>query len=111
MANKLINEIDLFLISTLEPTFEPSFEPSIMPYFNNTITKSSYDSLNNDEKRIIIFSLLGFMISLFMGIAIFFHLKSKYINKTNINKEEKIISDLLSDDISVIIVEKNEIKV
>ncbi len=113
MTDKIFSDIDLFVITTIEPSFEPSYEPTFVITMNNTSSGFSYSGLTNYERRIVIFTSLGGLILVFMLIILFFHIKSRLMNKQN--KENKEIDnrflDILSDETTAVAIVNNETNV
>lgn len=108
MTDKIITDIDLFVLSTLEPTIEPSIESSYLVTLNNTSIKLADSGLTNYEKRIVIFTVAGSLILIFMLIALFLHIKSRLIKNKRENKQENKFYDLLTDNTTELIVYNNE---
>lgn len=108
MNNKIISDIDLYVITTIEPSFEPSFEPSSITSLNNTISSLSSDGLSNYEKRIVIFTVAGGLLTVFMFIALFFHIKSRIMRNEENKKLDNELLDIINSNVTELVVDKNE---
>lgn len=108
MNNKIISDIDLFVITTIEPSFEPSFEPSSIISLNNTISSSSSDGLSNYEKRIVIFTVAGGLLTIFMLITLFFHIKSRLMHNKENKKLDNELLDIINSNVTELVINENE---
>jgi hypothetical protein len=80
---------------------EPSIQPSAL------ISRSSSYGLSNYNKRIVIFTVGGGLLTIFMLIALFFHIKSKLIQK---QKKEvgNTFLDIVRDETTSVSIINNE---
>jgi hypothetical protein len=110
MTDKIFSDIDLFVITTIEPSFEPSYGPTFSITTNNTSSGFSYSGLTNYEKRIVIFTSLGGLMLVFMLITLFFHIKSRLMHTQNKEVNNRFI-DILSEDTTAVAIVSNETNV
>jgi hypothetical protein len=106
MTDKIFSDIDLFVITTIEPSFEPTFIITL----NNTSSDLSNSGLTNYEKRIVIFTSLGGVILLFMLVALFFHIKSRLMHKQNKELDNRFL-DILSEETTAVSIINHETNV
>jgi hypothetical protein len=107
MTDKIFSDIDLFFITTIEPSFEPSYEPTFVITMINTSINVLNNGLTNYEKRIVIFTSLGGLILVFMLVALFFHIKSRIIHKQNKELENTYL-DILSEETTAVSIINNQ---
>ncbi len=110
MDKYIFSDINLCMTSTKQPTCEPTFEPSYVIRINNTSSNLSNDSLTNNEKIIIMFTLAGALVTVFILISLFFHIKSKTMRDKKKQLEIELL-DSINDNKFIIVTDNNEINV
>jgi hypothetical protein len=108
MTDKIFSDIDLFVITTIEPSFEPTREPTFVITMNNTSSGFSYSGLTNYEKRIVIFTSLGGLMLVFMLIALFFHIKSRIMHNEQNKKVDNELLDIMNNKVTELVINENE---
>jgi hypothetical protein len=116
MNKQLFSDIDLFIITTNEPSFEPSCKPSYEPTYmitmNNTFSSLSNNEIINYEKKfIIIFTTFGGLILVFMLIILFFHIKSRLIYEKEKEDIQNNYLDILQDSTNAVSIVNNDTQV
>jgi hypothetical protein len=104
MTDKIISDIELFMLTTIEPTFEPTTVVTI----TNQSDSLKNNELTNYEKRIVIFTSLGGLMILFMLVALFFHIKSRLLRAEQNKKLDNELLDIINSNVTELVINEKE---